>query len=290
MFDLICLLYPFLLALLFLLIHLKGRKVSILFHLMFYLTMGLLACGTRIVSFQVDLVILLIATLVFLLSEQSSRYIKKNYEEQFGEYQDRILSIQVSEVHNIYLTMRGWRHDYHNHMQLLKAHLAMGQYEQVKNYLNQLEEDLDSIDVAYKTGNVSLDAILNSKLTVAEKQDIEIHCKATVPEKLAVADVDLCVVIGNLLDNAMESCEKMKIKEQRFLRVYIGVFKQQLYISVTNSTSEVIRKLDKEYISSKRGNHGHGLKRIDAIVEKYDGFINRKNEPGVFVTEIMLPL
>ncbi|HEX3078203.1 MAG TPA: ATP-binding protein, partial [Lachnospiraceae bacterium] len=160
----------------------------------------------------------------------------------------------------------------------------------VKNYLNQLEEDLDSIDVAYKTGNVSLDAILNSKLTVAEKQDIEIHCKATVPEKLAVADVDLCVVIGNLLDNAMESCEKMKIEEQRFLRVYIGVFKQQLYISVTNSTNEVIRKLDKEYISSKRGNHGHGLKRIDAIVDKYDGFINRKNEPGVFVTEIMLPL
>jgi sensor histidine kinase regulating citrate/malate metabolism len=186
--------------------------------------------------------------------------------------------------------MRGWRHDYHNHMQLLKAHLAMGQYEQAKNYLNQLEEDLDSIDVAYKTGNVSLDAILNSKLSVAEKQGIEIHSKATVPEKLAVSDVDLCVVIGNLLDNAMESCEKMKVDEQRFLRVYIGVFKQQLYISVTNSTNEVIRKLDKEYISSKRGNHGHGLKRIDTIVEKYDGFINRKNEPGVFVTEIMLPL
>lgn len=51
-----------------------------------------------------------------------------------------------------------------------------------------------------------------------------------------------------------------------------------------------VRKLDEEYITHKRGNHGHGLKRINLIVEKYDGFINRKNEAGVFVTEIMLPL
>ena len=74
------------------------------------------------------------------------------------------------------------------------------------------------------------------------------------------------------------------------MRIYIGIFKEQLYLSVTNATNEVIRKLDKDFISNKRGNHGHGLKRIDRIVEKYDGFINRKNEPGAFATEIMLPL
>lgn len=68
------------------------------------------------------------------------------------------------------------------------------------------------------------------------------------------------------------------------------VRKQQLYISVSNATNEVIRKLDKEYISNKRGNHGHGLKRIDLIVDKYQGYINRQNEPGVFATEVMLPL
>ena len=97
------------------------------------------------------------------------------------------------------------------------------------------------------------------------------------------------VVIGNLIDNAVESCEKVP-KEQQFIRLYIGQFKEQLYISVSNATNETVRKLDEEYITHKRGNHGHGLKRINLIVEKYDGFINRKNEAGVFVTEIMLPL
>ena len=99
----------------------------------------------------------------------------------------------------------------------------------------------------------------------------------------------MCVLIGNLIDNAVESCRKLPVEEQ-FLRLYIAPFKEQLYISVTNATNEVVRKLDEEYISNKRGDHGHGLKRINNIVEKYDGYINRKNEPGVFVTEVMLPL
>ena len=54
--------------------------------------------------------------------------------------------------------------------------------------------------------------------------------------------------------------------------------------------ADTVLKLDSEYITTKRGNHGHGLKRINLVVEKYEGYINRQNEPGVFVTEIMLPL
>ena len=105
---------------------------------------------------------------------------------------------------------------------------------------------------------------------------------------IKVSDIDLCVILGNLIDNAIEACEKME--EGRFIRLYIGTFQKQLYISVTNSTNEMIKKLDEEYITTKRGNHGHGLKRINLEVEKYGGYINRKNEPGIFVTEIMLPL
>lgn len=217
-------------------------------------------------------------------------FVRWREEERLGAYQDKILKTQREEVQNIYETMRGWRHDYHNHMQKIKAHLALNQLEEVKEYLNQLEEDLDAVDIAIQTGNVTVDAILSSKLSVAESREIEVNCKAKVPKKLAVSDIDLCVIIGNLIDNGIESCEKLKSQEKRFIRIYIGIFKEQLYISVSNATNEVIRKLDKEFISNKRGNHGHGLKRIDRIVEKYDGFINRKNEPGAFATEIMLPL
>ena len=195
--------------------------------------------------------------------------IKTYYEKSTEAYQNKLVKNQIEEVNNVYMTMRGWRHDYHNHMQSLKAYLAMDDISEAKVYLDKLETDLDDINLLFDTGNIDY--------------------KATVPKETTVTDIDLCVVIGNLIDNAVESCEKVP-KEQQFIRLYIGQFKEQLYISVSNATNETVRKLDEEYITHKRGDHGHGLKRINLIVEKYDGFINRKNEAGVFVTEIMLPL
>lgn len=226
--------------------------------------------------------------LVYIIGLSNQLFLRKTYEEQMMEYQNKIMARQVDEVNNIYLVMRGWRHDYHNHLQNLKAYLKMGQIDEASGYLNELENDLDDIYQLVDTGNVNVDAILNSKLSLAIAHEIDLNYKATVPKQLKVSDIDLCVILGNLIDNAIEACEKME--EGRFIRLYIGTFQKQLYISVTNSTNEMIKKLDEEYITTKRGNHGHGLKRINLEVEKYGGYINRKNEPGIFVTEIMLPL
>lgn len=228
-------------------------------------------------------------TIFFLMSENSQAFMRKSYEESAAEYQNQILTRQVSEIQNIYMTMRGWRHDYHNHMQSLKAYLSKGMEEEAKDYLERLENDLDEVRQLIETGNVALDAILNSKLSLAIQEKIRVDYKAAVPEQLTVTDIDLCVLIGNLIDNGVEACQKMEEGDRR-IRLYIGVLRQQLYIYVLNSTNEAVRRLDEEYITTKRGNHGHGLKRINLIVEKYGGYINRKNEPGVFVTEIMMPL
>ncbi|WP_322173282.1 sensor histidine kinase [Acutalibacter caecimuris] len=222
-----------------------------------------------------------VALAVWLIHRRSDRRI--------AAYQNKLLARQIIEVENLYTTMRGWRHDYHNHLQTLKARLDMGQTQGAREYLDTLEHDLDGIHALAETGNVSVDAILNAKLSLVLKQGINLNVKATVPKNLTVSDIDLCVILGNLIDNAMESCEKVD-EDGRFLRLYINVLKQQLYITITNATAETIRKIDVAYISTKRGNHGHGLKRIDRVVKKYDGYINRKNEPGVFVTEILLPL
>lgn len=222
-----------------------------------------------------------VAAAVWVLLRRSDRRI--------ASYQNKLLARQIAEVENLYLTMRGWRHDYHNHLQTLKARLDMGQSESAREYLDRLENDLDGIRALAETGNVSVDAILNAKLSLVLKKEIALSFKAEVPQSLTVSDIDLCVILGNLIDNAVESCEKVS-EGERFLRLYIGVFRKQLYLSVTNATAETVRKIDAAYISTKRGSHGHGLKRIDRVVEKYGGYVNRQNEPGVFATEILLPL
>ena len=219
--------------------------------------------------------------------------LKHKYEKRLSDFQDSVLKKQRDEVQNIYQTMRAWRHDYHNHMQSIKAMLSMGKKQELSEYLDNLEKDLDSIDIAIRTGNVGLDAILSSKVSIARKNFIDVNCTAKVPENLKISDVHLCAIVGNLMDNAIEACEKMKKDTpdaSRFIRVYIGLFKSQLYISVTNSTKESKRRRVSELVTSKLGEHGFGLRRIDKIAEKYDGYVNRKNEPGIFATEVMLPL
>ena len=221
--------------------------------------------------------------------------LKRKYDKRLSDFQDSVLKKQRDEVQNIYQTMRAWRHDYHNHIQSIKAMLAMKKFEELDAYLCTLEQDLDSIDIAIRTGNVGLDAILSSKVSIARKNNIEVNCTAKVPDQLKISDVHLCAIVGNLLDNAIEACEKIKSEEgnqfpQKFIRIYIGMFKQQLYISVSNSTNAKHRRRLNELVTSKLGEHGFGLRRIDKIAEKYDGFVNRKNEPGIFATEVMLPL
>ena len=112
-----------------------------------------------------------------------------------------------------------------------------------------------------------------------------------MPMDIKVGDIDLCIVIGNLMDNAMENTLKLDNRDERFIRVYIREMKGQLYISISNSFGGEIKKSGLQFLTTKLGKeHGFGLKRVDSIVDKYDGFLNRQKEEGVFATEVILPI
>lgn len=209
-------------------------------------------------------------------------------DKKIDTYQNDLIEKHCEEVQNMYQQVRGWRHDYKHHIQTMKAHLAMKQYDELDMYLSELDTDLTTVDTVIKTGNVRIDAVLNSKLAVAKRKGIRVNAKAIVPKDLAVSEVDLCIIIGNLLDNAMEACEKEPEEEKRFIRVYIDILKAQLYIYVANCMTNDIKKLGKKYLTTKTAGHGFGLMRVDRVVARYNGYLNRQHEEGVFATEIML--
>jgi sensor histidine kinase regulating citrate/malate metabolism len=220
----------------------------------------------------------------------------KRMNRKIAEYQNELMSKHYDEVENIYRTMRGWKHDFHNHLQAIKAYISTGQIDELLGFCDKLELDLKSVDTVMKTGNVMLDAILGSKLSLAKQRNIEVAAKAAIPGKLQITDVDLCVLIGNLLDNAMEACVKTKNTkdlefDRPFIRIYIGMKGYHLYICVTNSVYGEIKKSGSRFISTKDSpTHGFGLMRIDKVCEKYGGYCKRNSEPGVFSTEILLPV
>ena len=208
-------------------------------------------------------------------------------DKRIAEFQSELINKQTEEIRNMYRQMQAWRHDYRNHIQNMKNRLD-GDQGELERYLDDLADDLTQADTSIQTGNVMADAVLNSKLSVAEHKGIRLNIKAHIPPGLVMTDVELCSVLGNLIDNAMEACEKMP-REQRFMRVYIDKFKGQFYISVQNSSPAVER--DKgTYRTAKEGSHGFGLFRIDRIAKKYGGYVNRQYEEGIFATELLVPL
>lgn len=229
-------------------------------------------------------ILVLAATLFFFLR----LLILYLVDKKIDTYQNDLIEKHCEEVENMYQQVRGWRHDYKHHIQTMKAHLAMKQYGELDTYLSELDTDLTTVDTVIKTGNVRIDAVLNSKLAVAKRKGIRVNAKAIVPKELAVSEVDLCIIIGNLLDNAMEACEKEPEEEKRFIRVYIDILKAQLYIYVANSMTNDIKKQGKNYLTTKTAGHGFGLMRVDRVVARYNGYLNRQHEEGVFATEIML--
>lgn len=167
--------------------------------------------------------------------------------------------------------------------------MTLGDLEAVKKYLDLLDEDLTTVDTVIKTGNPMTDAILNSKISLAKSKDINVVADAHIPLKLKTSEIDLCCIIGNLFDNAIDASMKLP-KEQRVIRVYMDMKNTQLYISFTNFTAgKKLKKDGRLFHSTKGDGHGFGLVRIDAIVDRLDGYLSRNSEDGAFTTEILLP-
>lgn len=216
-------------------------------------------------------------------------FIDKLIDQRIARYQSDLLTTHYAEVENMYNQTRGWRHDYRNHIQVLKNYAELGDMEAVKSYLNELAEDLETVDMALKTGNRMADVILNSKISLARSKEIQVRADAHVPVTLSIADIDLCIILGNLFDNAIEACQDLPGQE-RMIRVYMDMKNTQLYISFTNTTAQKKqRKENGRFATTKGKGHGYGLVRIDTIIQRYQGYIRRGSEDGAFTTEILLP-
>lgn len=214
---------------------------------------------------------------------------RKWMNKRIENYQSELLQKYCDEVELMYTKVRGWRHDYHNHIQALQASMALGRYDEVNDYLRQLNDDLTQVDTTVKTGRVMVDAILNGKINIAAQNLVKVNVKAKLPEGSPVSDVDMCAMIGNLLDNAIEENKRLP-EEERFIRIYMGQKNTQLYLAFTNAAGKKRNKSRSGFLSAKGAHHGLGLLRVESLVKKYGGFFSADSEDGGFTAEILIPL
>lgn len=209
-------------------------------------------------------------------------FLSRRQDRELEAYQRELVDTHYREVENMYRQIRGWRHDYRNHIQVMKALAAQNDMAGIREYL-------DKLDTVLKTGNAMADAILNSKISLARSRHIPVQADARIPVKLRMSELDLCVILGNLFDNAIEASLALP-EDRRLIRVYMDMKGTQLYISFTNFTAAgKQKKIGRRFATTKGAGHGFGLVRIDNLIEKLDGYLSRNSEDGAFTTEILIP-
>lgn len=221
-----------------------------------------------------------------LLNTTEALMRKKTYLK-LAEYQTEQSEKHLNEVRSIHKEMRGYKHDFHHHLQALKGQLEAGEVERAIAYIEKLDHQLMNVDTLLKTGNVSLDAILSAKIAQAKAENITVTVKANVPDSLTISDLELSIIIGNLLDNAIEAC-RIAVGE-RFIRIFISMKGNMLYFSMLNAAGEKKKKTGSLFLTHKAGVHGFGLRRAEAILEEHGGWVKYNSEDGAFTSEFLVP-
>lgn len=163
-------------------------------------------------------------------------------------------------------------HDLKNHIIVLKNYVKQKDISKIENYLDKIGVPIEEFNQYIWCENDVLNLIMNTKLQDAKKKNICV--KTSIEHSIfAIPDNELCIILANLLDNAIEACEKVQI-DLRWISIKICEESGCTIVKISNSLSEIPMKKNNSFISSKGDHHGLGLKSVISIVKKYNGSIS----------------
>ena len=183
-------------------------------------------------------------------------------------------------------TVKSMRHDMKLHLSALRNYAT--ENSEITTYINGLIGEIEKSEVYSDTGNIALDSIINFKLRSAKEDGVKISLDLFAPSVINIETADIIIILGNLLDNALEAVAKAKDK---FINIHIVYQLGNLLIRVENGFDGVVR-LDKqrhELVTIKPNDgHGYGLKNIRKSAEKYNGAVDVTYEDCLFAVEVLL--
>ena len=176
------------------------------------------------------------------------------------------------------------RHDIKNHLFMLKSLYEKGEIDSYRNYFDILLLKINKKEEVCKSGNLVVDSIINYKLR--NINDINLYIDVCIPKKLEISDVDMTVVLGNLLDNAIRA---VKEADRKKLQITMRYNKGRLILQIENAYKNIIKSQGKLQTTKKeKQGHGIGLESVREVVERYDGIIQIDCKDNMFVVTAIL--
>ena len=203
------------------------------------------------------------------------------------QMKNELLEQSYRDIQKLYINNQYIFHDFKNHMILLKNYLNKKEYDKVSIYLDKIVEPMEKLHSYSNTGCEVLDLVLNIKRSEAEQKGIQYLVEADGKIHTNINENDLGNIFFNLLDNAIEACEKIE-KQDKWIRVAIKK-KNQIYImKVENSIEKPIVMKNGEFVTEKedKERHGIGMKSVESSVKQYGGKVNWSHTKDRFTVVI----
>lgn len=243
------------------------------------ITFTVLWAVTTYTFFLVTL-LMLIQTYRGITAAQQTKLISSQLRMQEDQYQRMIENVE----NNARL-----RHDWRHHLLSIDSFLDNKDMEGLRNYMKALApEYLAGEDISF-CQNPVVNAILMHYYTVASAEGIVVTVKANVRESLNIPDTDLCIVFGNLVENAVEACATRE-KNPRTIEIKADVEGRQLVLAIRNTYQRAVIFRDKQYYSTKHEGEGMGIASVKRIVEKNKGVMEIHYDEDNFTVQVMLKM
>lgn len=232
-------------------------------------------------------ILLIINVFVFYLYDALMKSYDEKMEKALLQEQNNAYIKQLEIISQSQENLREFRHNIRNHVLTFKTLIENNDNKAAVEYLDNVSNSIDFSDEYSKTGNFEIDSILNYKLNKANLCDIKTDINIKVPESLNIRPFDLSVILGNLLDNAIEAAEKCK---EKAIKLSIELDRNVLYVSVSNSFNGKLNYDSGKLTTTKddKENHGLGLSSIQKTLEKYNGAMELRHSNNKFFVDVLI--
>lgn len=218
---------------------------------------------------------------------------KRRYEIDslhFMEMRNKLLQENYQNLNQAYTANAKLYHDFNNHMNVLYQFLIRGDTKMAMEYLDNISEPVHETMKKIWTGNDVVDVVINSKLSKMEKENIKVSVNVEFPGNTDILQNDVCTILSNLLDNAIEACEKNKDLSNKWINITIRTINQMILFKIENGLEEKPRFKNMKLITTKvdKTFHGWGMKSVGTAIEKYDGVMQYAVEENKFSVVVTL--
>lgn len=231
--------------------------------------------------------VLLINIMTFYLYDKISNLMMRQRNKQLEAMQNDFYKQQVEMMKKSLDSMKVIQHDLKNKLSPLYGLAQNKEWEELLKQLSELTSLCNVDNEIVRSGNIVIDSIINYKLNQVKNGSVSIYTDVLIPEKLSLSMFDIAVIVGNLLDNAIEAVLKV---EKRWIDIKLKYIKGMLIIEINNSYNGKLIQKAKSFVSVKKDkdNCGMGIRSVRSVVDKYDGVIQFSYDDSIFGVKTLL--